>query len=63
MTYMFPDNGGLSTSDLAKAQAAGLPLSRLGADIHVSAGGAVAAAEAVFAKNPSYPTVAGNFET
>jgi hypothetical protein len=63
MTYMFPDNGGLSTSDLAKAAAAGLPLSRLGADIHVSAGGAVAEAEAVFAKNPSYPTVAGNFET
>jgi hypothetical protein len=63
LTYMFPDNNGLSASDLAKAQAAGLPLSRIGADIHVSAGGAVAEAVAGFAKNPSYPVLAGNFET
>jgi len=63
MTYMFPTNGGLSASDLAKAAAAGLPLNRLGADIHVEAGGAVAAAEANFASAPTYPIVAGNFET
>jgi len=63
MTYMFPSNDGLSASDLAKAAAAGLPMSRLGADIHVGAGGAVAAAEAGFAKAPAYPIVAGNFET
>jgi alpha-N-arabinofuranosidase len=64
LTYMFPSNGGLSASDLARAAAAGLPLSRIGADIHVSAGGAVAAAEGVFAKASAYPTiVAGNFET
>ena len=63
MTYMFPDNNGLTASDLAKAKAAGLPLSRLGADIHVGAGGAVAKAEAVFAKAPTFPIVAGNFET
>ena len=62
LTYMFPDNGGLSASDLAKAAAAGLPLHRMGADIHVSAGGAVAAAEADFAQT-TYPVIAGNFET
>ena len=63
LTFLFPDNGGLSASDLAKAAAAGLPLSRLGADIHVEAGGAVAAAEAGFAKAAAYPIIAANFET
>ena len=63
LTFMFPDNNGLSAADLAKAAAAGLPMARLGADIHVGAGGAVAAAEAGFAKAPAYPIIAGNFET
>jgi hypothetical protein len=63
LTFMFPDNNGLSASDLAKAAAAGLPMNRLGADIHVGAGGAVAEAEAGFAKAPAYPIIAGNFET
>lgn len=63
MTYMFPSNNGLSSSDLAKAAAAGLPMQRIGADIHVGAGGGIAAAEAVFAANPQYNTSAGNFET
>ena len=62
LVFLFPDNGGLSASDLAKAAAAGLPMNRLGADIHVGAGGAVAAAEAGFAKT-AYPVIAGNFET
>jgi hypothetical protein len=62
LTYMYPDNAGLSASDLAKASAAGLPLDRMGADIHVGTGGAVEAAEAGFAKAPAYPIIAGNFE-
>lgn len=63
LTFLYPENGGLSAADLAKAAAAGLPITRLGADIHVGAGGGVAAAEAVFASEPAYPTIAGNFET
>jgi hypothetical protein len=64
LTFLFPDNGGLTASDLAKAAAAGLPMNKLGADIHVSAGGAVAAAEAGFAKDAAFPTIiAANFET
>ena len=63
MSYLFPSNGGLSAADLAKAAGAGLPMHRLGADIHVGAGGGVAAAEGVFAANPLYNTTAANFET
>jgi hypothetical protein len=64
ITYLYPDNNGLSAGDLAKAKAAGLPLTRMGADIHVGAGGAVAAAEANFAKaGGAYQIIAANFET
>ena len=63
LTYLYPDNSGPSASDLAKAAAAGLPLARMGADIHVAAGGAVAVAEAGFVKAPAYPIAAANFET
>jgi hypothetical protein len=64
LTFMFPDNNGLSAADLAAAAAAGLPMNRIGADIHVETGGGVAAAEGVFAANPKFATtVAGNYET
>ena len=63
LTYMFPENNGLSTQDLAKAQAMGLPLHNIAADIHVEAGGAVGIAEQVFAKDAGYNVSAGNFET
>jgi hypothetical protein len=52
----------MSAGDLAKAAAAGLPLERMGADIHVTTGGAVAEAAAGFAKAAAYPIIAANLE-
>ena len=64
IVYLYPDNDGLSAGDLEKAKAAGLPLQRMGADIHVGAGGGVAYAEGSFAKaGAAYPIIAANFET
>lgn len=62
LTYIYPDNNGISAGDLAKAAAAGLPLARMGADIHVGTGGAVAEAVAGFAKAHGYPIIAANLE-
>ena len=64
---MFPENGGLNTADAARALAvggAGLA-ARIMPDLHVGAGGAVEAAEALFANPPTPGFVQGaiNCET
>eukprot|EP00048_Salpingoeca_helianthica_P022073 m.16259 g.16259 ORF g.16259 m.16259 type:complete len:806 (-) comp6848_c0_seq2:62-2479(-) len=61
-TYLFPDNGGPNAVDAARAEKLGLG-DRLVSDIHVGAGGAMAEAEALFQRNPSYHQGAVNCET
>lgn len=49
--YMFPQNNGLNAADAQRALSAGVDTSRILADLHVGAGGAVEAAAGMFA-NP-----------
>ena len=51
--YIFPTNNGLNAEEAARAVAAGLPVERIAPDLHVGAGGAVAAARALFANPPA----------
>ena len=59
----FPTNEGLSSADAAKAEAAGLPIPQIMPDIHVNADGAIAIAEADFARLPLFSQSALNCET
>ena len=60
--YMFPDNGGMSAADQAKAVAAGLPIDKIAVDVHVGSAGGVEGIESVFTKAPSFPQSAINGE-
>ena len=63
LRYVYPSPSGLPQADRSKARAAGLPLERLLADVHVGSGGAVARAAALFAADPTFPQGALNGET
>ena len=63
LRYLFPTNEGLNGRDAAKAVAVGLPIERLMPDIHTGAGGGVAAAVGLFARQPHFPQRAINCET
>jgi hypothetical protein len=61
--FMFPENGGMNSTDAARAVAAGLPIPRIMPDLHVGAGGAVAGAISDFNAMPNFPQSAVNCET
>lgn len=52
--YIYPTNNGLGAADAQRVLDLGLPVSRIGPDLHVGAGGAVAEATGLFA-NPPVP--------
>ena len=54
LTYIYPTNTGLGAADAQRVLDLGLPVSRIGPDLHVGAGGAVAEAMGLFA-NPPVP--------
>ena len=51
--YMFPDNGGLHSADITEIKKLDID-SRIAPDIHISGGGALEAAEGLYAANPDF---------
>lgn len=60
--YMFPDNGGMTAADQAKAVRAGLPIHRIATDVHVGSAGGIQKIAAVFAQSPDFHASAINGE-
>eukprot|EP00854_Cymbomonas_tetramitiformis_P001553 gene1553-2185_t len=61
--YMFPENGGLNSSDMKRAVAARLPIGHILADIHTGGDGGMTQAEGLFAASADFKQGAVNAET